>query len=171
MSPSYIFEFADRPRAIFSSGAGESTWHVSLKLLAYLLYRRREPQVERGVGQRYKPDLVVVRGGVVRLWIDCGETSLRKLQRVVIGNPIARVVVVKDTRRHLEAYARLAEDAVRDTSRLIYLAFSDGLVDALAHALRQRNRVSYRGGPAGLEVGLNGTVVRGALVHLVSRRS
>src|SRR5690348_10834142 len=152
----YIFEFDDWPRVIFSSPPGESTWHVALKLLAYLIYHRRNPLVERPVGQRYKPDLVVVRDGRVRLWIDCGETSLRKLERVVTANPAARVVIVKDTLRHLESYMKLADAALVDPARVIYLAFGDTLVDDLARALRQRNRIRFTMGPAGLQVELNG---------------
>lgn len=164
MPGAYIFEFERRPRVIFSSFAGESTWHVALKLLAYLLYRQRRPLVERSVGQRYKPDLVVLRDdGRVRLWIDCGETSLRKLERVVAANPIARVVIVKDTLRHLDAYRALAQRELHDEPRLLYLAFGDGLVDGLAAAMRQRNRVHFAKGPAGLEVGLNGETFPGAL--------
>jgi len=78
----YIFEFERWPRVIFSSFPGGSTWHVSLKLLAYLIYRRRDPLVERPVGQRFKPDPVVLKDdGRVRLWFDCGEMSIRKLEQ------------------------------------------------------------------------------------------
>lgn len=172
MPGAYIFEFDRWPRVIFSSFAGESTWHVSLKLLAYLLYRRRAPLVERGVGQRYKPDLVVLRGDRVRLWIDCGETSVRKLARVAIANPDARVVIVKDTLRHLEAYRALADTALRDPSRVLYLAFSAGLVDNLAASLRQRNRVHFGAGPTGMRLDLNGHRYHGALFRLgVSART
>lgn len=164
MPGAYIFEFERRSRVIFSSFVGESTWHVALKLLAYLIYRQRRPLVEYGVGQRYKPDLVVLRDdGRVRLWIDCGETSLRKLERVVTANPVARVVIVKDTLRRLEAYRVPAERAIPDQPRLLYLAFGDGLVEGLADAMRQRNRVRFAIGPAGLEVGLNGETFAGAL--------
>lgn len=165
MPRDYIFEFDHQPRVIFSSFAGESTWHVALKLLAYLIYRQRRPQVERSVGQRYKPDLVVVRDGRVRLWIDCGETGLRKLDRVMVANPTARVVIVKDIARRLDTYAALAEGVVRAQERLIYLAFEDGLVDGLAQALRQRNRVAFAMGPAGLRLTLNGAAFAGALVR------
>jgi len=120
--------------------------------------------VEQHVGQRYKPDLVVTRDGQVRLWIDCGETSLRKLERVVSGNKIAQVVIVKDTLRHLEGYARLALDVLAPESRLRYLAFSDGLVQDLANAMRQRNRISCSLGPAGLRISLNGQSFTGTLI-------
>jgi hypothetical protein len=150
---------------IFSSFAGESTWHVALKLLAYLIYRRRRPLVQRSVGQRYKPDLVVVRDGRVRLWIDCGETSLRKLDRVLVANPVARVVIVKDTRRRLDAYIALAAGEVRAQERIIYLAFEDGLVDSIARALRQRNRVTFSMGPRGLCITLDGAAFAGTLIR------
>jgi hypothetical protein len=164
MPRDYIFEFDDWPRVIFSSFAGESTWHVALKLLAYLIYRRRHPQVERSVGQRYKPDLVVVRDGRVRLWIDCGETSLRKLDRVLVANPAARVVIVKDTRR-LDAYIALAAVEVRAQERIIYLAFEDGLVDSIADALRQRNHVTFAMSPRGLRITLDGAAFAGTLIR------
>ena len=164
MPGAYIFEFERWPRVIFSSFAGESTWHVALKLLAYLIYRQRHPLVEHGVGQRYKPDLVVLGDDRrVRLWIDCGETSLRKLERVVTANPVARVVIVKDTLRRLEAYRKLAPRDLQEEPRLLYLAFGDGLVDGLAGAMRQRNRVRFARGPAGLEVDLNGETSAGVL--------
>ncbi len=168
MPGEYIFEFAGAPRVIFSSPSGESTWHVALKLLAYLIYGRRAPLVERSVGQRCKPDLVVVRNDAVRLWIDCGETSLRKLERVVTANPQARIVVVKDTERHLDSYMRMAEAELRAPHRVTYLAFGDGLVQGIEHALHQRNRIAFRAGPQGLEVTINGAAFAG---RLISRRS
>ena len=164
MPGEYIFEFEQWPRVIFSSFPGESTWHVSLKLLAYLIYRRRDPLVERAVGQRFKPDLVVLKDdGRVRLWIDCGETSIRKLERVVARNPIARVVIVKDTVRHLEGYRALADAALRDTSRVLYLAPDDALIDGMAAAMRQRNRVHFAMGPAGVRIELNDARFKGTL--------
>lgn len=164
MPGAYIFEFEQWPRVIFSSFPGESTWHVSLKLLAYLLYRRRDPLVERPVGQRFKPDLLVLGDdGRVRLWIDCGETSIRKLERVVARNPIALVVIVKDTVRHLESYRALADEALRDSSRVLYLAPDDALIDGMAAAMRQRNRVRFAMGPAGLRIELNDERFAGAL--------
>ena len=163
MPGEYIFELVGGQRVIFSSPPGESTWHVALKLLAFLLYRRRAPLVERSVGQRFKPDLVVLRDGRVRLWIDCGETSLRKLDRVVAGNPGARIVIVKDTARRLDLYSNLAAGALRDGSRVCCLAFSDGLVAGMARDLRQRNRVASSFGPAGLSIELNGDSYQGTL--------
>lgn len=164
MPGEYIFEFEQWPRVIFSSFPGESTWHVSLKLLAYLIYRRRDPLVERPVGQRFKPDLVVLKDdGRVRLWIDCGETSIRKLERVVARNPIARVVIIKDTVRHLEGYRALADQALRDTSRVLYLAPDNALIDGMAVAMRQRNRVRFAMGPAGVQIELNDERFAGTL--------
>lgn len=164
MPGEYIFEFEQWPRVIFSSFPGESTWHVSLKLLAYLIYRRRSPLVERSVGQRFKPDLVVLGAdGRVRLWIDCGETSIRKLERVVARNPAARVVIVKDTVRHLESYRTLADVALRHASRVLYLAPSDSLIDGMAAAMRQRNRVRFAMGPAGVRIELNAERFAGTL--------
>jgi uncharacterized protein YaeQ len=165
MPSEFIFEFDEWPRVIFSSFAGESTWHVALKLLAYLIYRQRRLSVERAVGQRYKPDLVVLRDRYVRLWIDCGETSLRKLDRVVVANPRARVVIVKDTQRRLDGYIALAAATVRAQQRIIYLAFGDGLVVDLAQALHQRNRVAFAMGPRGLRITLNGVALAGALIQ------
>ena len=164
MPGQYIFEFERWPRAIFSSFPGESTWHVSLKLFAYLIYRNRAPLVERSVGQRFKPDLFVLGDdGRVRLWIDCGETSIRKLARVVAQNPVARVVIVKDTVRHLEGYRALADGALRDRSRLLYLAPDDALIDGMAAAMRQRNQVRFAMGPSGLRIELNGERFAGVL--------
>jgi len=68
------------PKIVLQSRPGESDRHIALKILAYLLFRDDAGglplQIEQGVGQRHKPDLVAadLETGRVLLWIDCGRS-------------------------------------------------------------------------------------------------
>ena len=72
----------DGHRIVLRKSRDESERHVLLKALLYARYIRDYPNlvVERGVGLRYKPDLVDLGPhGVVRFWAESGATSPAKI--------------------------------------------------------------------------------------------
>lgn len=74
-------------RMILGKRADESERHVLLKALMFARYVGDYPDllIERGVGQRYKPDLVALGGPhqTVRFWGESGVTSRQKVQWLV----------------------------------------------------------------------------------------
>ena len=162
----YTFSIEGDGKLVLESRAGESSRHIALKILAYLLFRNDTNglplRIEQGVGQRHKPDLVATdpdTGNVV-LWIDCGQIEVKRLGRIVAANPGARVVVVKATGSEAALYARAATrhlPATRRMAAVTYLGFDEDFLSALLHHLRGTNDIALsREGGSAAEVRLNG---------------
>lgn len=139
-------------KVILSMAPGESSRHVMMKFLALVLHLDRAPKVEFHVGQHYKPDLVCEAEGQIRLWIECGDVSVRKLDKVVTTNHAAQIVVVKPTLRALESYKKQADRRVRRPERIDYLTFEAGFVDRLAATIPSRASLSAEFDPQSLEL-------------------
>lgn len=132
-------------KLVLTQAQGESTDHVALKLVSYLLFFAREPLIEVDVGQHFKPDLACLdEDGQVTLWVDCGTTSLQKLNRVATKNHRAEVYIVKPFLRRLESYRQQAGRRVKHDERVRYLTFEDGFIDALVGALERSNDLTAR---------------------------
>ena len=142
----------EREKRILESGPGESTRHISLKVLAYLLYRDDAAplglHIERKVGQRHKPDLAAVEpeSGLVRLWIDCGQIETERLGRIASRNPQTRIVVVKPTDYEARLYAKASlRDLPAERERLArigFVGFDPDFIPRFVEALRGANHLS-----------------------------
>lgn len=170
----YTFSTLGDGKIVLESRPGESPRHIALKILAYLLFKNETGglplEIERGVGQRHKPDLVALdpETGRVRLWIDCGQIEGKRLGRIASANPQARVVVLKATeneaRNYARAVARYLPPAGRGASVTCF-GFDEAFFDAFLSALRGTNDVALwrdetNGGAAALHVSINGDDLR-----------
>lgn len=80
----------------------QETWdHLLLKLAAAVFFHADHPTIETGPthpalsGQDFWPDLMTVDlTGQVTLWIECGKTTLHKLEKVSKRFRQARVIVL-----------------------------------------------------------------------------
>src|SRR5690242_6952847 len=80
----------------------QETWdHLALKLAASLFFFDSNPTIEMGAthpalqGQDYYPDLLVVDWtNQPTLWVECGKTTLHKLEKVSKRFRQARVIVL-----------------------------------------------------------------------------
>nr|WP_281380359.1 YaeQ family protein [Armatimonas rosea] len=134
-----------------------------MKLLAYLLYRKQHAlEIEKGVGQRHKPDLVAQNPvtGQVQLWIDCGQIETDRLGRIVAKNRHAEVVVVKATAREAERYAAVAARDV--TGHATVLGFDDGFTERFVELLRGTNTVEVVCLEETIRIVLNGEALESA---------
>jgi uncharacterized protein YaeQ len=172
MRTKFTFNITCNGRArkiVLAQASSELTQHVAMKLLAYLLFFDREPQVEVSVGQHYKPDLVCVdEDGHVTLWVDCGSTALQKLDRVATKNRRAEIFIVKPTRGLLEPYRERASRRVRRDERVRYLAFEDGFVNVVVEHLQRSNDLmaSVSADQSRVDLVLNGTELGTEVVWL-----
>lgn len=94
----YDFELRGR-RVRLWKRLGESYEHVLLKALGYAMFVDDYPEleIERGVGLRYKPDLVAPGDGGARFnfWGECGATSVRKAAWLLKHAGVRRLVLFK----------------------------------------------------------------------------
>jgi len=146
-----LHQYRERVKLVLESRAGESDRHITLKVLAYLLFRDETDglplRIEQGVGQRHKPDLVATEPetGRVRVWVDCGQIETKRLGRIAAANPGAQVIVVKSTAGEAAAYARAAArylppDPERRAA-IRYLGFDEEFVSGFRSLLRGANDV------------------------------
>lgn len=78
---------------------GESYEHVLMKALGYAMFVGEYPglEVEKPVGLRYKPDLVVGRDarGVFPFWGECGSVTVRKIGWLLKHAGVERLAIFK----------------------------------------------------------------------------
>jgi hypothetical protein len=78
---------------------GESYEHVLMKALGYAMFAPEYGglEVEKPVGLRYKPDLVVDRDarGAFPFWGECGSVTVRKISWLLKHAGVERLVVFK----------------------------------------------------------------------------
>lgn len=94
----YDFELAGR-RVHLWQRVGETYGHVLMKALGFAMFVGEYPalEIERRVGLRYKPDLVV-RDGEGRsfpFWGECGMVSMRKVAWLLKHGGAGRLVLFK----------------------------------------------------------------------------
>jgi len=82
----------------------ETREHVALRLAAFALFWGYDPKAELSlkhpalVGQEFRPDLIALNeGGEIVLWLECGNVSLNKLDKLTRRYPSARLAVLKAT--------------------------------------------------------------------------
>src|SRR4051812_31121136 len=82
-------------KIIIGQQATETSNHVLLKFLAFLLFYRERLQVEVNLENDnipYLPDLVQLDYEMrVKLWIECGECGVNKLDRLAVKVPEAEI--------------------------------------------------------------------------------
>lgn len=158
MPGKYTFQLASEERQrdfphklIIGQGNNESVRHVVLKFLGWLLFYRERFYVETDVQNDsipYVPDLVELGYDMrPRLWIECGECSLQKLQKLAVKCPEAEIWVLK---RSPEEVASLLQSMRKESfrrGRYHLIGFDPEMVDELIELMQPRNSLHwFRGG-------------------------
>ena len=161
-----------RDKRVLGAGPSELPWHIALKLLGLLLFFEPGLQVEQGLGWHYKPDLLSLDAeGRVRLWIDCGNISVRKVDRVAnkVG-ATGRFALLRRQRQDADLLLRSLEGRLRHPERVELLHFDDGFVDRFAGALGTTNEIEAERTDARLDLALRNRGGESRLVSRVHRR-
>lgn len=144
-----------REKLVLASQASESAWHITLKLLGYLLYHAHAPAIERSVNWHYKPDLVTMNGDGVSLWIDCGVIGVKKIERVSAWlSPQAQFVILRSQQRDARHLLHAVRNRLKPGRSLTIHWFENGAVHALADRLDAANTLSWRIEKEGLAISL-----------------
>jgi hypothetical protein len=131
----------------------ETINHVLLKLLAYVLFYRERLQLEVNLHQDsipFKPDLVQLDYELrPKLWVECGECSVAKLDKLAVKVPEAEIWVVKKSPVEIENLVRaMAKEELR-RERYHLIGFDSEVFQELCGLLSSRNQFTWIGG--GLE--------------------
>jgi len=117
--------------------------HIVMKLLAYLLYYTPELKVEISADMHYKPDLMIPgEHGVPRLWIDCGQVALKKIETLAKKLKNSRVIFIKPNQRELDVFKKMVDKKIENSEKLEFLAFEPGFIESLGHALKRTNHIT-----------------------------
>ena len=117
--------------------------HVVMKLLGYLIFYQPGLKVEISADMHYKPDLMVPGDhNVPKVWIDCGQVALKKIEALATKLKNSRVIFIKESKRDLDVFKKLVEKKIENSSRLEFLAFDPHFVENLAAALQRTNHIT-----------------------------
>jgi uncharacterized protein YaeQ len=134
--------FGVTQRLFLRKALGESNQHVVMKFLSYILFYHPDLLIEASADQHFKPDLVRfdADGDPVQ-WIDCGQTSLKKLDKISQKNRKTYIDIVKRGESELSSYRRQALTRLALPERVRYWTFDVGFVDRLARVLTHRHMI------------------------------
>ncbi|HAM70110.1 MAG TPA: hypothetical protein DCM86_00515 [Verrucomicrobiales bacterium] len=180
MSGKYIFDLRseDRRRAlpsklIIGQKENESLRHVTLKLLAFLIFSRDRLQVEGNIHNDnipFEPDLVQLDYTLQPvLWIECGDCGVSKLHKLAVKVPEAEIWVMKAS--PLEAQNLVAAMAKEELRRNRYqvIGFDPEMLREICGLIQARNQVllvHVDFEPPGLQLDFNGLWFDAPFVHL-----
>ncbi len=125
------------------SAPEESDLHILLKFLAWCLFHHEYLAVEKqGVDPDYKPDLIVQRAdGTVHAWIEVGNTSARKLDKVTRRFSDATVYVLHQSERAIRNVTEQIRKHVERNKRVMLVYFEEGFCDQFLRVLTDKNEV------------------------------
>lgn len=159
-------------KLVLASGPNEPREHIALKLAAYVLFWDLEPIVDASpkhpalLGQEFVPDLLALDiQGQTRLWVECGQTSMNKLIKIVRRFPYARIVVLKAGERDA---ARMRKDlqAQHDRpERIEVLGWPAASFKQWLEALQEKTEVYGEGGGLTLNAVVNERPIIAELIN------
>ena len=111
----------------------EKPEHLGLKLGAYLSLWEHDLILDASskhpalMGQAFRPDLMAADiTGSVGLWVECGNTSLHKLTKVLRRWPGARIVVYKENPIKAQRFRLDLEKQIPKSGRIEIFAWPQG---------------------------------------------
>jgi uncharacterized protein YaeQ len=140
----YERELFTERRTVLELREGEAMPHIVLKILGMALFHHPELLVEPTMGDddRYKPDLLIrAEDYRPRLWVECGQCRVQKLDKVAFRHYDAKVVMLKRTVREAREVLERCKGVVRRLDAIEFIGFDSGFVDQIAAALTGRNDI------------------------------
>ena len=130
-------------KIVLVSQTNETPQLLALKLAAYILFLDYNPYLELSAknpalaGQEFRPDILALdESGAIKLWVECGNTTTNKLDKLIRRYREARIAVLKaypheteNLRRHLE------KNEVLHSHRIEVWSFPEGVFDDWYNAL------------------------------------
>lgn len=157
-------------RVLLRKGARESSRHVMMKLMAMLMFYHDDLVIEGSAHQHYKPDLVRLNAQQEPVqWIDCGHTSIKKLNRITQRNHETTVDIVKATPGELAMYRREAQRQLRYPERVDYWSFERQFIRALGARVHGRHALVATVTPEmeSVYLSIDGYEMHTPLIHLM----
>ena len=150
-------------KIIIAQHETETEQHVIIKLMGYVLFYREQIQIEPRLQDDnipFVPDLIAFDYTLrPTLWVECGECTVAKLDRLAVKVPEAEIWVVSRSREEAESLRQAMAKAELRTNRYGLLALDPVMVDEMTGLLTQRNELTWFQGsfdPPGMQFEFNG---------------
>ena len=170
MNARYLFRLRSQQKSrdfpgkiIFGQKETETVHHVLLKFLGYVLFYRERIQVETNLHMDtipFVPDLVQLDYELQpRLWVECGDCSVAKLDKLAVKAHEADIWIVKKSVAEAEhLYQAMAKEKLR-RGRYSLIGLDPDMFQEMIQLLGDRNELTwYKGSidPPFLQVDFNG---------------
>lgn len=154
MNAKYSFRFRSEERRrelpnklIIAQNEPETTAHVLLKLLAYMLFYRDRLQMETSLhldNISYVPDLIQLDYTLrPALWVECGECGVAKIDKLAVKVPEAEIWIVKKSLTEAQNLVRGMERGDLRRNRYGIIAFDSDLFQELEGMIQNRNDIVW----------------------------
>jgi uncharacterized protein YaeQ len=141
----------------------ETITHVVLKFLAYMLFYRERIELEPNLHNDnipFRPDIVQLDYQLQPvLWVECGECSVQKLDKLAVKVPMAELWVMRKSQAAADdLLARMGKAELR-RDRYDVIGLDGEVFEEVCGLLQSRNEVFWVGGkfdPPEMTFDLNG---------------
>ncbi len=149
-------------KLILVAGPNEPASHLALKLAAYLLFWSEDPIM--GVGAKnpaladfdFLPDLMCLdESGTIKLWVECGSTTMNKLTKLTRRLPQGRIVVIKELERDAQRLREDVEAQLDRPQRVEIMAWPGGLFKDWLACVEEKTEVYGEAGGLSLNLVIN----------------
>lgn len=128
----------------------ESTAHLALKLLGYLLFYRERLRIETRLPNDsipFVPDLSELDYELrPKLWVECGECSVAKLHKLAVKAPDAEIWILKRSQQEADELKRaMLKDGLR-RNRYKLIGLDAETFDPIPGLIQSRNELFWSGG-------------------------
>ena len=180
MSGKYIFDLRsedrrrDLPRKlIIGQRENESTRHVLLKLLGYVIFYRERLHIEGNLHNDnipFEPDLVQLDYTLRPIfWAECGDCGVNKLNKLAVKVPEAELWVLKPSFAEAEHLLAAIRKAELRKNRYQILGMDQGMMKEIGELIQPRNEflcVQVEFEPPSLQFDFNGLWFDVPFLHL-----
>lgn len=140
----YDRELFETRKLIFEMRDGESPVHIALKLVSLALFFEQDMQVEPTMNDnyRFKPDLLTKFDDTrPKLWIECGQCRVQKLDKITFRYYDAEFILVKRSEREAREILDRCKGVVRRLSAITFVGFDSGFIESIGTRMMGKNDV------------------------------
>ena len=157
MSGKYSFDLKSEERRrplplkiIVGRKENEGVKHVLLKFMAFVLFYRERLQIEPRLlddNIPFEPDVIQLDYSLrPALWVECGECSVSKLNKLAVKIPESEIWVIKSSTADVENLHRAMEKEELRRDRYGLLGLDSAMFDEMSGLLGTRNQLTWFSG-------------------------
>ena len=126
----------------------EKADHLAMKLAAFAMFLPMSPVVEPTMdhpgltGLDIRPDVCTFNeAGEVSVWIECGEVSINKLDKLARRLPETRIVVIKSHMHQAKRMRDTLTDVIRQGARIEIWTWPEGTFETWLQAMEDKTEL------------------------------